>query len=110
METILIPVDQGKKRNPATILCDVIMASYNGARKTHIMYRANLNPAILEKYLRFCLENGLIQKENITYRATRKGVEVARRIEEINTLSKNIEVTKKQVRKLIVANNFDTLS
>lgn len=101
VDTILPQMEDPKKRNSATILCDVIKASYNGARKTHIMYRSNLNPTILEKYLKFCLQHNLIEREGIGYRATSKGVELVRHIEEINSLKKNIDVITRQAHKLI---------
>ncbi|PSN96973.1 hypothetical protein B9Q09_01830 [Candidatus Marsarchaeota G2 archaeon ECH_B_SAG-C16] len=107
INAILPQMEDPKKRNSATILCDVIKASYNGARKTHIMYRSNLNPTILEKYLKFCLEHGLIEKEGIGYRATRKGAELVRHIEEINSLKKNIETITRQAHRLIDTKNMN---
>lgn len=105
VEVVLPQPEDPKKRNSATILCDVIRAAYNGARKTHIMYRSNLNPTILEKYLRFCLEHGLIEREGIGFRATIKGTEVVRRLEEIENLKRDIEEIKRQAKQLIVASD-----
>ncbi len=101
VEAILPEPSCPKKRNTVSILCDVVRAAYNGARKTHIMYRSNLNPTILEKYLGFCLQHGLIEVDGDGYRATAKGSEFVRHIEEINSLKRNIDQITRQAQRLI---------
>jgi predicted transcriptional regulator len=65
------------------------------------MYRSNLNPTILEKYLKFCLAHGLIEEEGAGYRATRKGAELVHHLEEISSLKRSIEEITKQAQRLI---------
>ena len=45
----------------------------NGAKKTHIVYEANLNFNIAQKYLEMLNEKGLIKHENGLFITTDKG-------------------------------------
>jgi len=47
-------------RSRDEIIVDILKAASVGARKTHIMQRANLNPLMLHKYFPVLLGNGLI--------------------------------------------------
>lgn len=57
---------------------DVLTETLNGANKTRIMYRANLNFMRFNHYLSEMLDNGLLMKENngdgrFVYKATKDG-------------------------------------
>lgn len=67
-----------KRRGRVEILADILRAASNGARGTHIMYRANLNFAQRKKYLSEALNAGLIGvkvKSPLVYVTTEKGHE-----------------------------------
>lgn len=49
-------------RSRDDIVADILRAAYGGAKKTHIMQRANLNPLMFKKYFPVLLTNGLVVK------------------------------------------------
>ena len=61
------------------VIADILTEALNGASKTRIMYRANLNSLRVNRYFSKLLETGLIVKENdpnngaLCYRTTEKG-------------------------------------
>lgn len=77
-------------RNRLKIINDILTIADDGAKKTHIMYRANLSYDQLTEYLDFLLGNGLIAKTQDTdfdgsfvFRATDKGKEFLRTYSEL---------------------------
>lgn len=67
------------RRSPVEVVADILTEALNGASKTRIMYRANLNFLRLNRYFSELLEKGLIVKENdsdgrtVYYKTTEKG-------------------------------------
>jgi len=56
------------------ICADILRVALDGARKTRIVYQANLNFTILHKYMRRLMENGfLTQIEGPHFITTEKG-------------------------------------
>jgi predicted transcriptional regulator len=51
-------------RSRDEIIVDVLKAASDGAKKTHIMQRANLNPLMFKKYFPILLRNGMIVEED----------------------------------------------
>jgi predicted transcriptional regulator len=49
-----------KKRNEIEILADILRISSSGAKKSHIVYKANLNFEIVKKYLDLLEKSDLI--------------------------------------------------
>jgi predicted transcriptional regulator len=70
-----------KNRSGLEILASIISAAVGGARKTHVMYRANLSHSQLQRYLAFLESRGLVRTvEDPTsnaplYEATDKGLQ-----------------------------------
>jgi predicted transcriptional regulator len=69
-----------KHRSRPEIISSILSVASQGARKTHIMYRANLSYDQLNEYLSFLLGNGLIEKRadteyegTVVYKVTQKG-------------------------------------
>lgn len=65
-----------KRRGRVEILADILKATIDGARGTHIMYKANLNFAQRKKYLTEALNAGLIGirvNSPLVYVTTEKG-------------------------------------
>ena len=59
------------------IYADILKASLDGARKSHIVYKANLNFKIVKKYLDGLRVNGLITSpddDNQVFKTTEKGI------------------------------------
>jgi len=63
----------GKYRGRLQIIADILSVVRGGARKTHVMYQANLSFALLKRYLKEVLEAGLISCDDDHYRLTGRG-------------------------------------
>jgi predicted transcriptional regulator len=50
-----------------------LKAAMNGAKKTHIVYEANLNFIIVDKYLEMLKDKELVKHENGHFTTTNKG-------------------------------------
>ena len=65
-----------KNRNSLEIIRDMLSAASEKAKKTRIMYRANLSYRLMEKYLKTILESGLVEcDEDSCYMVTWRGKE-----------------------------------
>jgi len=65
------------RRNNLDIFAEILRLAEKGARKSHIVYAANLNHASLERYLNSLEEQGLIArnvKVGKQVRTTEKGL------------------------------------
>ena len=62
-----------KYRRRFEIIADILKAAENGAKKTRIMYVANLSHGLLEKYLMKTINVGFIRFNNDGYEVTEKG-------------------------------------
>jgi predicted transcriptional regulator len=48
------------KRNDLDICVEILQVARKGAKKTHIVYRANLNFKIVRKYINRLIKNGML--------------------------------------------------
>ena len=48
------------RRNDLDICSDILQVAKSGAKKTHIVYQANLNFNIVKKYLNRLISNGML--------------------------------------------------
>jgi len=62
-----------KYRRRFEIIADILKAAEDGAKKTRIMYVANLSHGLLEKYLMKTINVGFIRFNNDGYEVTEKG-------------------------------------
>jgi predicted transcriptional regulator len=62
-----------KYRGRLEIIVDVLNVASKGAKKTRIMYIANLSHKLLEKYLEESVKLGFIYFSNDSYEVTEKG-------------------------------------
>lgn len=62
-----------KYRERLEIMADILSAVGNGAKKTRIMYVANLSYKLLEKYLGETINVGLVCFNHDSYEVTEKG-------------------------------------
>ncbi len=63
------------RRNDLDICADILKVSKAGAKKTHIVYRANLNFMIVKKYLSRLIDSGFLmdRSENGVFVTTDRG-------------------------------------
>lgn len=92
----------GKYRNKLEIIADILSVLKGGARKTRIMYQANLSYSLLTRYLNFTLKSGLISVSSESeehYVVTAKGIEFLQRYRRYSQRNKDIEEKLKDVMK-----------
>jgi predicted transcriptional regulator len=61
------------KRNNLDICADILRVSRGGAKKTHLVYKANLNFNIVKKYITGLTESGLLEKNGDRFYVTEEG-------------------------------------
>lgn len=73
-----------KKRSDDLIISEILGICERGARKTRIVYQANLNSTTVNRYLECLLETGMIEQSSCgssyIYKTTIKGNELKSRI------------------------------
>jgi len=83
-------------RTKLQIIADILEIVRGGAKKTHIMYRANLSYKLLCKYLDEVLECGLVRVDREDcYAVAPKGEKF---LQQFNTYVKRQEHVKKELR------------
>ncbi len=68
---------KAERRSSMEIMVNVLEESRNGINKTRLVYRTNLNFIVVQKYIDFLTDKGLIttdQRPNLVYVTTEKGV------------------------------------
>jgi len=79
------------KRNSLDICADILRVSRGGAKKTHIVYQANLNFKIVKGYLTRLMESELLEKNGVRFYLTEKGSAFIDQYEEmVSPLSKGL--------------------
>jgi len=73
------------RRNRLDICADILRVALGGARKTQIVYQANLNFGIVKGYLDFLLTNRLLSEETPFFRSTERGVEYLESYEQLRS-------------------------
>ena len=66
------------KRSKLEITADILRVAVGGARKSHIVYQANLNFQIIKNYLKELINSGLLQSPtngSKLYTTTEKGLQ-----------------------------------
>ena len=74
------------RRGKIEIVIDILSVALGGARKTEIVYKANLNFKRIERYLPFLEERGLMESSGPIYKTTEKGKEFLRGYEKMEEL------------------------
>jgi predicted transcriptional regulator len=77
-----------RRRSNIQIIRDMLKVGENGAGKTEIMYSANMSYTQIQKYLRFLIIHGFIDKVEVgnpvvTYRVTPKGLSLLKSIDTV---------------------------
>ncbi|TQD23478.1 winged helix-turn-helix domain-containing protein [Methanolobus vulcani] len=63
------------RRSRTAISVEILKTALEGAKKTHIVYSANLNFDMVNRYLEMLEEKGLIERKGNLYVTTSKGKE-----------------------------------
>ena len=77
----------GKRRSDIEISADILKVALDGAKKSHIVYKANLNFEVVKRYLKHLNEAGLINFpsiQNRLFKTTKKGKDYINRYENLN--------------------------
>ena len=61
------------RRNSLDICADILKVTQNGANKTRMVYKANLNFNIIKKYIKRLTDSGLLESVDGHFFATDKG-------------------------------------
>ena len=79
------------RRNDLDICADILKVAQTGAKKTQIVYQANLNFKIVKKYLDRLIDNGLLdpQDESKFYLTTPRGYDFLEQYKELILPLKN---------------------
>ena len=67
-----------ERRSRMDIIADILSVAGEEAKKTHIVYSANLNFARVGEYLQYLADKGLIAIMSRKYKTTEKGEEFLR--------------------------------
>lgn len=70
------------RRNDIDICADILKVARGGAKKTHLVYRANLNFNVIKKYLRKLMDTGFLESEDGRYFTTEDGARFLERYKE----------------------------
>jgi predicted transcriptional regulator len=99
----------GKYRDRLQIIADILSVVRDGAKKTHVMYQANLSFTLLKRYLTEVLEAGLVRcDDEDCYRLTGRGQafldrfgEYSKRCERVEEELNNVNDEKTVLENLI---------
>ncbi len=86
----------GKKRSNVEIYAAILSTAKGGAKKSHIVYKANLNFEIVRKYLDHLKSAGLIAepaKGGSLFVTTEKGIDYLSRFEELKDYLEESDIT-----------------
>jgi len=76
-----------KRRNDMDIYAEILyLANEGGVKKTLLVYQANLNFTIINRYLSNLLEQELLELDGKIYKTTDKGINFLNHYDEINKL------------------------
>ncbi len=92
----------GQHRTSLQILADILDAAGSGARKTRIMYQANLSFRLLNRYLGYALEIELVSvpcSGDGCYALTPKGYEFLEKYNKYSLRSKQLEEQQRAIVK-----------
>jgi predicted transcriptional regulator len=89
-----------KYRNRLQIVAEILEIAKAGAKKTHIMYRANLSYSLLCRYLKDILDCGLVKVDReASYVVAPKGERFLKRFHSYVKRRENVGKMVDQVRK-----------
>lgn len=87
-----------KYRDGLRIIADILHAAGSGAKKTRIMYVANLSHELLEKYLWATVQSGFLRLNGEGYEVTGKGEAFLEKYNAFSSKSSKLENELQSVR------------
>jgi len=75
-----------KYRSRTDIVCEILKIAENGNSKTKIMYGAYLSYDQMKDYMTVILQNTLIEKKEMKYFTTKKGLDFIKQYESIGQM------------------------
>jgi predicted transcriptional regulator len=80
------------RRNDLDICVDILHVARKGAKKTHIVYKANLNFKIVKKYINRLIKTGMLSSANDSslYVTTGQGIKFLIKYNELVTPMKPV--------------------
>lgn len=81
------------RRGRFDIIGEILSLTTNGAAKTSIVYRANLNFNIVNRYLNLLLHEGLVsstKSPTVKYKITKKGIEFLNAYNNLKSVAENL--------------------
>ena len=90
----------GSYRGRLDIIADILRVASRNAKKTQIMYQANLSYKVLQRYLAEIIEASLIsfEDEKRCYMLTAKGRDFLEAYEEYSEINRHVEKRLNDVR------------
>ncbi|MDQ1278810.1 MAG: 45 protein [Thermoproteota archaeon] len=75
--------ESNRKRNDVEISAEILKVARNEVRKSHLVYRTNLNFKLIDKYLEILNKNDLIKgpSDKKTFKTTEKGLKYLSHVE-----------------------------
>lgn len=90
-----------RRRSSVQILYEILQAAAPGLKKTPLLFKVNLNPRILEKYLDFCLKNGLLAQEGKIFKTTEKGLKFIESYRDYVEYASKLEKISENLRSIL---------
>ena len=78
------------RRNNLDISAEILQVAQTGAKKTQIVYKANLNFLLVKKYLKNLIEKGFVNKNDTRYYTTEKGRDFLIRYQEFSSMTRSL--------------------
>jgi len=90
-----------RKRTRYELLADLLLSSKGGARKTTLMFRANLSFALLNKYLGLLIENGFVDKKGDYFFPNRRGLTYLQKFSRYQSVLEDVNRTEQTLRSFL---------
>ena len=78
------------RRNNLDISAEILQVAQTGAKKTQIVYKANLNFLIVKKYMKNLIEKGFMNKYDTHYYTTEKGRDFLKSYQELSSMVRGL--------------------
>jgi len=75
------------RRSKLDIYADILNVAREGAKKTQIVYKANLNFKIIKEYLSILISKGLVDNSDQYYITTKQGTTFLENYQKLNRVS-----------------------
>jgi predicted transcriptional regulator len=81
---------ENMRRNNLDISAEILQVAQAGAKKTQIVYKANLNFLLLKKYMKNLIEKDFVNKNDTHYYTTEKGMDFLRSYQELSSMVRGL--------------------